>query len=329
MNRPTPGPPARAARAGDANAAAPVVQAAGAVCWRLREGGLQVLLVHRPRYEDWSWPKGKLDPGEGCVEAACREVEEETGLRVRLGIPLPPARYRLSESLDKRVTYWAAHVPDVDLPPPPRPDEVDTCEWVSPDQASARLTRRGDRQQLTALVAAHEAGALDTWPVVVLRHAVAHPSTVWGRDDSLRPLVAAGLRQASALVPLLRAWAPERVVSSPWQRCTDTVRPWLEASGASLKTKGRLSEDGHRRDSRKVVALVGQLLERGRPVLVCTHRPVLGTLLGALAGSATAGLADDVPARDPFLAPGEVLVAHVSRQGRRVVAVERHLPARH
>ncbi|HZI97075.1 MAG TPA: NUDIX hydrolase [Actinomycetales bacterium] len=324
MNRPIPGPPRRSEPTTDAPA--PVVEAAGAVCWRVR-AELEVLVVHRPRYDDWSWPKGKLDPGEGIVAAAWREVEEETGLRVRLGIALPAARYRLTDSLDKHVSYWAAHVADDGLPPPPRPDEVDRSEWVGVAEARARLTRRGDRQQLSHLVDAHEAGCLDTWPLVILRHGVAHPRTIWGRDESVRPLVPAGLRQAAALVPVLQAWAPDRVVSSPWQRCTDTVRPYLEASGASLRTRGRLAEDAHRRDPAKVAALVDSLLDKGRPVLVCTHRPVLGTLLEALAVRAPS--VADIPASDPFLAPGEALVAHVARRGGRVVAVERHRPERH
>lgn len=326
MSHPTPRPPDRLL---SVDAGTPVVHAAGAVCWRLGTGGtLETLLVHRPAYDDWSWPKGKLDPGEGAVEAAYREVAEETGLRVRLGVPLPTAHYRLSDSLDKRVTYWAAHVTGDPLPAPPNPREIDRCEWVSPDQALSRLTRRGDRQQLTALVAAHDAGALDTWPLVVLRHAVAHPRTVWGRDDSIRPLVGQGQRQAAALVPFLRAWAPDRVVTSPWKRCTDTVRPYVDATSTPVRTRGRLSEDGHRRNPGKVAELVGRLLDKGQPVLVCTHRPVLGTLLGAIAGRTTVGLADVVPARDPFLDAAEVLVAHVSRSSGRVVGVEQHVPAR-
>jgi 8-oxo-dGTP pyrophosphatase MutT (NUDIX family)/phosphohistidine phosphatase SixA len=302
-----------------------LVRAAGAVCWRHDpHGGLEVLLVHRPRYDDWSWPKGKLDEGEAVAAAAAREVEEETGLRVRLGVPLPPARYRLAEGLDKHVAYWAAHVQDGALPPPPRPDEVDRTEWVTPTEAARRLTRRGDRVQLQALESAAAEGALDTFPVVVLRHGHAYPRSAWGRDDAERPLAAAGVRQAEALVPLLLAWGPERVYSSPWARCVESVRPYLVASGARLRTKSRLSEEGHRRDPAKVSHLVTTLLAKRRPVLVCTHRPVLGTLLGTLAGHNSAGVAGDIPRSDPFLELGELLVAHVSRRTTRVVAVERH-----
>ncbi|WP_298989075.1 NUDIX domain-containing protein [uncultured Pseudokineococcus sp.] len=307
------------------------VRAAGALVWRLRSGRLQVALVHRPAYDDWSFPKGKLDPGESAVGAAVREVAEETGLRVVLGQPLPAARYVLGGSGDrvvKHVAYWAAPAPAGGLPRPPRPREVDRTEWVDVDEAHRRLTRRGDQVQLRALAALHEDGCLDTWALVVVRHGHARPTTVWAHDEADRPLVASGRREAKQLVPLLAARGPARVVSSPWERCLQTVRPFVEDSGVGLRTKGRLTESAHRRDPDKVARYVGHLVDKGRPVVVCTHRPVLGTLLGALAGRAAAGSGAGaaIPATDPFLAPGEALVAHVSRRSGRVVAVERHAP---
>lgn len=311
------------------------VRAAGAVCWSVdpqappgSAGELLVLLVHRPRYDDWSWPKGKLDPGEGGVEAAVREVAEETGLEVSLGRDLPTARYALDERTAKHVAYWAAHVPGAPAPAPPRPHEVDALAWVSAEEADRRLTRRADRVQLRALLEAHAEGALLTWPLVVLRHGHARPKSVWGHEDADRPLTAVGAQQARALVPLLRAWTPARVVSSPWERCLQTVEPYLGSSGAPLKVKGRLSEAGHRRDPAKVARLVTKVLGRGRPTVVCTHRPVLSTVLGTLAGHASAGVGESIPRADPYLEPGEVLVAHVSVVSGRVVRVERHLPGR-
>lgn len=303
------------------------VQAAGAVCWRLRNDQLEVLVVHRPRYDDWSWPKGKLDPGEAEPTAAVREVAEETGLSIVLGRPLPTARYRLSDIATKTVRYWAAHVPGDAVHPPPSPDEVDRCEWVSVAEADRRLTRRADRAQLQALLAAHEDSELLTWPFLVVRHGHARPKSAWGREDAERPLVEAGRRQAQFLAMLLTAWKPKKLFSSPWKRCVHSIGPFAKASGLKVRTKGRLSEDGHRRDREKTASLVAKQLRKGQPALVCTHRPVLGTVLGVLAGHAAVGRSRDLPQQDPFLAPGEVLVAHVSHRSGRVVAVERHTSA--
>lgn len=306
----------------------PPVQAAGAVVWRERSGRLEVLLVHRPQYRDWSWPKGKLEPNEALPAAAVREVLEETGIQVALGRPLPTAHYTVGEGIQKSVRYWAAAGPSWSPPAPPRPDEVDETRWVLVPEAEQMLTRRADRLQLLAVVEAYEEGSLRTFPVAVLRHGHARPKSAWAHADAERPLVQAGRNQAAAIVDTLAAYAPARVVSSPWTRCTQTVEPFLAQHGGFLNTKLRtkktLSEDGHRRDHAKTAALVRKLIAKGRPVVICTHRPVLGALLGALAGRAEAGRSGDLPAKDPFLAPGELLVAHVAHASGRVVAVERH-----
>ncbi len=300
------------------------IVAAGAVVWRVGQNGLEVLLVHRPRYEDWSWPKGKLEPGESLPAAAVREVQEETGLRVALGRPLPSAHYRFSEMTEKSVHYWAAAGPPGPPPQPPRPAEVDRLLWASASQADQMLTRRADRVQLTAVLAAHETRTLVTFPLVVLRHGHARPKSAWGREDQERPLVEVGHAQASMLAGTLGAFAVRKVLSSPWRRCVQTLEPFVQASGRRLRTKTWLSEDGHRRDRGKTAALVAKYLGKGKAVVLCTHRPVLGTVLGVLAGHAEVGRAASLPSKDPFLNPGELLVAHVARSTGRVVAVERH-----
>ena len=302
------------------------INAAGAVIWRHGpHGGLQVVLVHRPRYDDWSWPKGKLESEESFPAAAAREVAEETGLTVRLGIPLPTARYRLSDNVEKTVRYWAARTEGSDVADPPNVTEVDRAEWVDIEQARMRLSRRADRFQIDALLAAHDVGELDTVPFIVVRHGFARPRNLWAREDAERPLIEAGRIQAGHLQDTLTAWAPERVFTSPWRRCQETIRPFVSVSLVKVRNKGKLSEDGHRRNRAGTASLISNQLGRGRSTVICTHRPVLGTILGVLAGHAAAGRAGDLPRKDPFLAPGEVLVAHVQRGTARVVVVERHL----
>ena len=121
------------------------VRAAGGVVWRRGGGGVEIALVHRPKYDDWSLPKGKLDPGEGFEEAALREVEEETGMRCTLGRELGETRYRDNKDRPKVVRYWAMDVTAGEFEPN---DEVDELRWVSVDEATAMLSYDYDRDRV-------------------------------------------------------------------------------------------------------------------------------------------------------------------------------------
>jgi 8-oxo-(d)GTP phosphatase len=307
-----------------------VEQAAGVVCWRAssKEDGLEVLLVHRPRYDDWSWPKGKVKDGEPAPRAAVREAAEETGLDVVLGRPLGDVGYRLPDGRPKHVRYWAATAVGRAEGEAGTGREVDAVAWLPLGEAEARLTRESDAGLLRALERHAAQGSLATIPVLVVRHGTSRPRNSWARPESDRPLVSAGRRQARGLVPLLACWRPERLVSSPWKRCVDTVEPYATAAGLAIRTKGSLSEDGARRSPGRARRHLQRLLDRGRPALLCTHRPVLGEVLPVVRAASTPDTADVVPDRNPYLAPGEVLVAHVAvgTSPVRVVAVERHQP---
>ncbi|MFC0706509.1 NUDIX hydrolase [Cellulomonas uda] len=314
-----------------------VVEAAGALVWRVRTGRLQVALVHRPRYRDWSWPKGKIDPGETVVEAAWREVAEETTHDVVLGVPLPPLEYRLSDGRLKRVHYWAAQVAGRQdaaalraRPPVPRAsrDEIDQVRWYDVEAAAARLTRPADRVPLVALVEEHARGRLDTRALVVARHGSARSRAAWPDDEASRPLTADGRHQAAGLVPVVSAFGAARVVTSPWRRCVETTQPYASHAQVPIEHVPALSEHGHAADPGAVVEVVTDLLHRTQDALLCTHRPVLPTVLETLAAHARRGAREALPPTDPYLRPGQVLVAHVAQRaaGPRVVAVEVHRP---
>jgi 8-oxo-dGTP diphosphatase len=310
------------------------IPAAGTLPWRLVDGALEVALVHRPRYDDWSWAKGKLDPGEDWAVAAVRETEEETGFVVRLGPSLPEARYTLlgrdGTPDDKVVRYWSARVTGGDghlL------NEIDEVVWLAVPEAHARLDYARDRDQLLALVRLQQTDRLDTWPLVLVRHAHAVARGDWKGDDTTRPLDAPGRERAAALSRVLTAYGVTRVLTSPSERCLRTVEPYAVAAGVRLRTRDGLSEEGFAADPGKAPRHLARLLDHGEPALVCTHGPVLPPLLDALearldldaAGSGEV-VEELAQARDERLVKGEALVCHVVGRGdgARVVAVERH-----
>ena len=279
------------------------VLAAGAVVFR---PGKDVLLIHRPRYDDWSFPKGKLDPGEHVAAAAVREVAEETGLRVRLGPPLAEQQYTLENGNRKVVSYWVGRVVgDDDVSGYAPNNEVDAVEWVAYDKALDRLTHDHDRDTL------REAGEVRrrTHPVVILRHSQARSRKAWRKNDRLRPLLRAGQRQAEKLVPVLAAYDATRIVSSSSTRCVQTVAPYVDATGRKPELVDGLSEQDATRKS--VAGVVEDLVAGDEGAVLCTHRPVLPKVFEALG------------VKDPELDLGEMLVVHV-RKGE-VVATERHL----
>jgi 8-oxo-dGTP diphosphatase len=277
------------------------VRAAGAVV--LRRG--EVLMVHRPTYDDWSFPKGKLDRGELSAVAAVREVGEETGLRVRLGVPLARQSYPTG-ARTKVVDYWVGRVMgDPDVSGYLVNDEIDEVAWVPVDKAAKQLSYRHDRRTLGEAMATGK----KTRALVVLRHGLARSRDAWRGDDRLRPLVVQGHAQARAAVPVLAAYGVSRIVTSSSLRCVDTVLPYAEDTGWPVARYDGLSEEDA--TARSVLAVIDDLMHGGEDGVLCTHRPVLPTVYDSL------GVA---PVNQ---ATGELVVVHHRRA--RVRAIERHL----
>lgn len=304
---------------------APVL-AAGALVFRESADGLEVLLVHRPRYDDWSIPKGKLDKRETFPAAAVREVEEETGRRIRLHRPLPASVYLLPDGRSKIVQYWTATVRGRTAPGPQNPREIDEVRWVALDRAEKLLTRQSDAIQLKALRGYVEDGELDTVPIIIQRHAAALSRSKWRKGEKTRPLSSKGKKQAAALPDLIDAFDPRSVVTSPWKRCLSTVERYSREQGMRMVVKDELTEADHAKRPARTAAVMERVMEESRPVVVCTHRPVLPTVIDVVRERSTRSVGLELPKEDPYLAAGECLVLHTLRGGP-VVAVERHLPA--
>jgi 8-oxo-dGTP diphosphatase len=310
-----------------------LIPAAGTLPWRRRDGRIEVALVHRPKYDDWSWPKGKLDPDELACVAAARETLEETGLGVRLGLPLPPSDYPVPDGAGavaaKHVDYWAAEVTGGTGR---LEHEIDALDWVDVRTAHERLDYSRDREQLRALVRAEREARLETWPLALVRHAKARPRDRWKDDDQLRPLTPAGAQQAVTIAGVLAAYGIARLVTSPSVRCSATLEPYAARAGLRLHVKAGLSEEGYAADPALAGRHLRALLRRGTPAAVCSHGPVLPDLLGRLADlvagdhpCADASREELAGAADDQMRKGEVLVCHLRGRDETaaVVAVER------
>lgn len=272
-----------------------VVQAAGAVVWRRsaeKGAGPEVLVVHRPRYDDWSFPKGKRDRGEALATTAVREVAEETGVTIRLGVPLKTVTYRVNRGR-KVVDYWVGRI--LESEPFTPDDEVDEIRWVSIKKARSLLSYDFDIDVLDAFCEARPLKAHKTRTLVILRHATARSRKTWRTDDEKRPLTRPGQLRAEKLVPLLRAYGVEDVVSSSATRCLQTVEPFAQATGRLVRSDPRLTEKAARA---QLEAGVAEALEAKAPTVLCSHRPALPAVFAHL------------KLTYPDLKPGEGVVVH-------------------
>ena len=265
------------------------ILAAGAV---LYSGG-QILLVHRPRYDDWSLPKGKLDPGESLAAAAVREIHEETGVRARLGPWLCDVRYAVADGR-KFVRYWAAEaVSEADFTPN---HEVDELRWVTPEDAAKLLSYAHDEDVVARFV---EVG-VPTSVLLVVRHAKAGKRSDWDGDDTLRPLSAAGQEQAREIAELLPRYGPDRIVSSPQVRCRDTVALLADALGLPVADEPPLSEPSYADDPDTTLKRFRELAAQPGVTVVCSQGGVIPGVVAALARDAALPVAvdlDDVPSK--------------------------------
>jgi 8-oxo-dGTP diphosphatase len=292
---------------------APVIAAAGAVVWRGSPNAPEIALVHRPAYGDWSFPKGKLDDGEHVIAAAVREVREELGSVVRLGVRLPTAHYTVRGD-SKRVDYWAAeHITGTFEPD----DEIDQVKWVSLTKARSRLTYTADRRLLDAFTDV----PLGTTASIAVRHAKARSRSSWTAPDPGRPLTARGERQAQSLATTVAAaYGGLRVITSPWLRCVQTVEPYALEVSATVELLDVLGEDEFEDDPGFAASEVARIVEATPAVMLCSHGNVMADLVDVLAGGRRRVME---PLGSEPMAKGEVVIVH--RASGRPVTAERHL----
>ena len=289
------------------------IKAAGTVVLRGKGRATEVLIVHRPYRNDWSLPKGKVDPGEYSCAAAVRETLEECGLAVTLGTELTPVRYRVDKR-PKVVRYWLAQPVneaiksgELDVEKSWQPnDEVSEMRWVRPSLAATLLSYPADVERVREAVAQRRT----TSAFVLLRHATAEKRVAFaarhdGRPpaDSLRPLSFEGEAQTPAIAAALSAFGIQAAHSSPSLRCFETVAPDFAAPHSVVKEPA-LSEESFKADPVAASQRISKLFENELPTVVCSHRPVLPTLLR------TIGRVSKTSVPNTRLDPGQFVVFH-------------------
>ena len=258
----------------------PAVLAAGGVLWRTEPGGgLETVVVHRPRYDDWSLPKGKPEDGEHLLETAIREVVEETGLRGVVGRRGVRTTYAVPEGR-KRVDYWLMRAAGDDSPDRFVPnDEVDDLRWLPADDAAALCTHPHDR----AVVADLARTDVPRAPALLLvRHGRAGDRSEWDGPDELRPLDHRGRAQARRLADVLPLFGPTTVLSAERTRCQETVQPLADALGLPVEPLPELGEEEFADDPQAGLAVVDRLLAGPGVTVVCSQGGAIPSVLMAL-----------------------------------------------
>lgn len=259
-------------------------RASGAIVLRGEDDDTEVLVIHRPRYDDWSLPKGGVEDGEADPVAAVREVLEETGYQIRLSARLQPTRHTVKERT-KVVNWWLGEL--VADQPAGHDSEADEVTWWPIGRAIAQLSYQSDLSVLTEAVRYRQAQHANRVPLLIIRHGKAMPRRQFkGDDDVQRPLSARGERQAQSLVRLLSAFGVTQLASSSAKRCMDTLAPYAAERGIEIQAIDALTEQAAEEDPRQASkatqAIRDQATATSSPTAICGHRPVLPTMLGAL-----------------------------------------------
>lgn len=286
------------------------IQAAGAVVWRRNKAKeIEIAVIHRPKYDDWSLPKGKLEAGELHIACAFREVLEETGVTAVFGPELGQTTYTV-EGEKKIARYWSARATDVPLGKPD-PLEVDKIQWLKPSEAKKELTNKDDCKIVDFFL---DFGP-DTTPLILLRHAKAVKRFDWDGDDGDRPLDVLGQRQAKRFLPSFLPYAIEGIYSSDAIRCLETLNQLARTLNLKLSSTKDLSEYGYAQDKESAIKYVQKLLKKNVSTLVCSHNPVLPGIVKELIGKKNFKNLDYEK-----LSPGDAWVLH-HREGE-IVAID-------
>jgi 8-oxo-dGTP diphosphatase len=251
-----------------------MIRAAGALLWReTAERTIEIALIHRPRYGDWTLPKGKIEEGETALQCAYRELVEETGIKADFTQQLGSVDYE-ENGQAKRVIFWAAHCA-LDASNFIANEEVDQLRWLTIEEALEEATYPTDLEII--LKFKDQPKRSDT--LIILRHTKALERGDWDEPDSQRTLDEVGFDQAQLLIKHLEPFAIDEVYTSDFTRCVQTVTPIAHARGLSITAVPSLNEETFHEDPARAVSFANALKQDEKNILICSHNPVIPTML--------------------------------------------------
>lgn len=276
-----------------------LIQAAGAILWRrLSDDLVQVALIHRPKYDDWSFPKGKVEIGEAEISCAHREVLEETGYNSLFGPELGTTEYLVGEHT-KTVRYWSAEAAGEPIAIHDT-NEVDQLIWLTVQDAYSKLSRHGDQE----ILGNFEKFGVDSIPLILLRHGKAITREEWEGDDGDRPLAQLGQQQSKRMHSLYQAFGITEIHTSDAVRCYETVAPIGRTLSLNLIYWTELSEYAYEREKKSAIKVVGDIMESEARAIVCGHNPVIPGIVAKFIGKKS------FKELDHGLQPGEAWILH-------------------
>ena len=284
-----------------------MILAAGGVVWREnKDSKIELALIHRPRYDDWTFPKGKVDSGEELISCAYREIMEETSLEIELGPYLGEVQY---ESIDgpKSASYWAAKSLDNEISFHAN-SEVDFLEWHEVDSARTKLTRDSDREILEKFIES----PFKANKLIMLRHAKALARSEWQGGDEDRPLDNLGQLQAKRMHAIYQVFKISAVHTSDAVRCYDTVIGMTKALKIEPVITNKLSEYTFEKNKDKALDYAKELADivrdRETSVLLCSHNPILPRMLEKVC------MKSDIDFPEDKLKPGDAWVIYFGKK---------------
>lgn len=344
----------------------------------ISDDDFELCLVYRPKYDDWSWPKGKNEPKESHRHTAVREVGEETGYAVTLGPHIAQIEYPLENEgkksisksgaknssqnnnkteVVKRIHYWMMREIDENaamkrLPAfgpikPAKPTEIGNVIWLTPSKARKKLTHDSDRKVLDAFLEKLHDGQTEYKTLILVRHGKAESRKSWQGSEATRPITPLGSAASYALGRELACYAPNRIVSSPWKRCVETVATFAHDSSLYIEQIAELTEDHHENKPKSTLSVLISEIQNldcnaqntqntqnaeaniNNSTVMCLHRPIIGTFFDYLRGITKPRAHKRILSqKSPYMPTGSAIVLHISNtsKGARIIDIEKVLP---